>query len=308
MSNRLVSRLRFRHFSLIEAISEHGTMSHAAEVLGITQSTASKMLKDVEIVLGASLFERAARGMTTTALGEYAREGMRAQLAHLDHFTRNFDSRKSGGYGTLSIGAIMGAAPDLVARAVTEIKNARPQLMIELLGETSDHILEMLEAGRLDLAVGRLSAAKHRRLFTFEPLRDEKLVLVGRKGHDLACNFEGDLKTLATWPWILQPEATPSRQVLDNAFLQADVPLPLNVIECVSIFAILNLVQVSDAVAMLPESVVRDHVRTGLLEHLPMQPEISIDGFGVVTRKDVDLSAVATTFVQLLRKHAGPII
>lgn len=304
MTNRLVSRLKFRHFSLIEAIAEHGTMSRAAEALGMTQSTASKMLGYIESVLGAALFEREARGMTLTPLGEYTREAVRVQLSQLDRFVRDFDSRKSGGYGTLSVGAIMGAAPDLVARAVAEIKAARPQLMVHLLGETSDHILDMLEAGRLDLAVGRFSTARHRRLFVFEPLRDEKLVLVGRSGHDLTRDFDGDLQTLTKWPWILQPETTPSRQVLDSAFLEADVPLPGNVIECVSIFAILNLVQVSDAVALLPASVVRDHVRAGLLEQLPMRPEISVGGFGVVTRRDTDLSAVATTFVQVLRKHA----
>lgn len=304
MHNRLVTRLKFRHLTLIETIAEHGTMSQAAHVLGMTQSTASKMLLDLEVLLGAPLFEREARGMVPTELGEYARDAARGQLAQLDRFAREFDSRKSGGYGTLSVGAIMGAAPDLVARVVAEIKKERPQLIVQLLGETSDHILDMLEVGRLDLAVGRFSTARHQRLFDFEHLRDEKLVLVSRKGHTLANGFDGELAVLAKWPWVLQPETTPSRQVLDKAFLNADVAPPTNFIECVSIFAILNLIQVSDAVALLPESVVRDHVRSDLLEHLPMQPEVTVSGFGIVTRRNDTLSKIATEFVEILREHA----
>ena len=76
-------------------------------------------------------------------------------------------------------------------------------------------------------------------------------------------------------------------------------------IECTSIFATLQLVQSSDAVAMLPESVVRDHVKAGLLFELPIAVGHDLKAFGVLTRKQEPLSEVATAFVAHLKRNAA---
>ena len=299
------AHLRMRHLALIVTIDDQGTMHRAADVLNMTQSTASKMLADLERLLGATLFERAPRGMTPTPLGRYTLSVARAELARMARFEVEFQARKEGGYGLLSVGAIMGAAPDLVAHAVADIKRARPQLTVRLLGETSDNILEMLDVGTVDLAVGRFINPQHRQLFDFEMLAEEPLVLFACSGHPLSGGFDGDLRLLSDRPWVLQPRTTPTRQVLDRTFAEAGIAAPTNVVECVSIFAILNLVQVSDAVAILPVSVVYAHLRAGLLVHLPMRPTVSVGGFGLVTRKDEEPNEVSRTFSNFLRKHAA---
>ncbi|MER0236963.1 LysR family transcriptional regulator [Fulvimarina sp. MAC8] len=304
MVPKLEHHLKIRHFMLIAALDDHGTMHRAAEALNMTQSTASKMLGDLEILLGAKLFERAPRGMTPTALGRYALSIARAELTRIERFSEEFAARRDGGYGTLSIGAIMGAAPDLVAHAVADLKRSQPKLTVRLLGETSDHILDMLETGRLDLAVGRFTNPRHGQLFEFEPLAEEKLVLVARAGHPLTDGFDGDLKVLADWPWVLQPPTTPTRYLLDDAFAEAGIDIPDNVVECISIFAILNLVQASDAVAVLPVSVVDAHLRAGLLAPLAMRPQITVSGFGIVTRKNELIGETAELFADSLRRHA----
>lgn len=305
MGRDITAHLKVRHFALIVAIADFGTTHRAADSINMTQSTASKMLRDLEEMIGAPLFKREPRGMTPTPLGEFMLANARTMLTRMRRFADEFEVLRQGGYGTLVLGAIMGSAPDLVAKAVAEMKRSRPQLVIQMLGETSDTILDMLEEEKLDLAVGRFSSARHRQLFAFELLAEEPLVLVGRKGHALSEYFEGDLPTLSTQPWVLQPKATPTRQVLDGAFEKADIKPPRNVIECGSIFAILNLVQVSDAIALLPTSVVDAHLKAGLLDQLPMRPTISVPGFGLVTRKGDIPSEPARMFADILRRHAA---
>ncbi|WP_240484526.1 LysR family transcriptional regulator [Pseudoponticoccus marisrubri] len=305
MDRDITANLRMRHMALLVALADHGTTHRASEVLNMTQSTASKMLRDVEETFGAELFERAARGLTPTPLGEFAIANAREQLSRLQRFSAEFQARRAGGYGTLAVGAITGAAPDLVARAVAEIKRARPQLMVSLHGETSDAILEELEAGRLDLAVGRFSAVRHRTIFAFEPLAEERLVVVARTGHPLARTGPCTLAEVAGCSWALQPESNPSRQVLDAAFGQAGLPRPQDMIECSSLLLILNLVQVSDAIALLPEALVEAHRRAGLFTVLPIRPEIRLTGFGLVTRRRETLGEAALTFCDILRARAA---
>lgn len=292
-----------RHLSLIVALADHGTTHSAADALNMTQSTASKMLRDVEEIFQASLFERSPRGMVLTPLGQFAVDNARAQLSRLQRFSEEFSARRAGGYGTLAIGAITGAAPDLVARAVAEIKSRRPQLSVALHGETSDGILSELEAGRLDLAVGRFSAERHRTVFSFEPLAEERLVVVARAGHRLASGARR-LDDLQDCAWALQPESNPSRQVLDAAFDRAGLRRPRDTIECSSILLILNLVQESEAVALLPAAVVQAHVKAGLFTVLDIRPEIRLSGFGLVTRRKEPLEPVALEFCDILRARA----
>ena len=76
---------------------------------------------------------------------------------------------------------------------------------------------------------------------------------------------------------------------------------------CASIFATLQLLENYDAVAMLPESVVRDHVRGKLLVALPIEIGKSLPGFGILTRKGEPLAEPAEHFVGLLRRFSQPL-
>ncbi len=298
--------LRARHLALILAIRRHGTMHRAANALNMTQSTASKMLGDLEELLGALLFNREPRGMTPTALGRFAADQAQDILGRIDRFVQEFEILRDGGHGMLVIGAIMGAAPDLVAGTVAEIKKRHPLLTVHLLGETSDNILDMLETSEIDLAVGRFSTDRHALLFSFEPLAEEPLVLVTRAGHPLTGEHgPHDLSKLSIWPWVLQPRSTPSRQILDRAFLDVGIETPRNHVESVSIFAILHLVQTSDSIALLPLSVVRDHLESGLMSRLTSDLDLLIPGFGLLTRRGENLSGAATLFADILRKNAA---
>lgn len=305
MTTNLVAKLRLRHFSLIRALDEHRNMHRAADALNMTQSTASKMLRDIEGILGTPLFVRETRGMTPTDMGRQAAQFSDEILVRITRFSEEFDSQLAGGHGLLVIGAIMGAAPDLVAKIVGEMKAERPLLTIRMLGETSDNILDLLEAGELDIAVGRFSTIRQQALFDFEHLSEEPLELVVRKDHPLHRGVNKDIASLHSWPWILQPPATPTRQLMDRAFAEAGLSTPRNHVECMSIFAILHLVQTSDAITLLPASVVRDHLRAGLLCTMENPFQRSVAGFGIMMRRDRQLSEAAEAFAEKLRRAAS---
>ncbi|ARO15890.1 transcriptional regulator, LysR family (plasmid) [Ketogulonicigenium robustum] len=305
MSTRLNTYLKVRHLTLLLALVEHRTMHRAAAALNMTQSTASKILREIEDLLGVALFVREPRGMRPTDSGLLATGLAEAVLQRITRFSDELENLKSGNMGSLVIGAIMGAAPDLVAAAVAEVKQAYPLLTVRMLGETSDLILEMLQTGQVDIAVGRFISPQQQQMFTFEPLAQEPLVLVARAGHPLE-GVAGPVRALhefAQWPWVLQPATNPTRRVLDAAFVAARVNPPRNQVESVSVFAILHLLQTSDALALLPESVARDHFRGGILTRIPVRDLPAIPDFGILTRVGEPLSFHAALFRDILQKH-----
>jgi DNA-binding transcriptional LysR family regulator len=242
--------------------------------------------------------------MQPTPLGVVTLAYARRALADLTRFAEDLDAKRKGGHGQLTVGAIMGAAPDLLAMAVAALKTERPLLHVCILGETSDQVVQLLHRREVDLALGRLTNPLQHNDFSFEPLARETLVLVVRAVHPVAGRGAVSLRELMEWPWVAQPVTSPARILFEEELARAGLGTPANLTECASIFATLQLLENYDAVAMLPESVVRDHVRGKLLVALPVEIGKSLAGFGILTRKEEALAEPAQRFVDLLRVHS----
>jgi DNA-binding transcriptional LysR family regulator len=303
--SRLVGRMRFRQLALLVALNDHRNLHRAARAVHLAQPSATKVVHDLEQLFGFALFERLPRGMQPTELGTEVVAFAQRMMVELQRFGQDLESKRSGGYGQLMIGAIMGAAPDVVARAMADIKQKRPLLSIRLLGERSDEIIGLLLERKIDLAVGRFSNPQQHNAIDFEELGNEELYLVARKAHPLARATSLNLRALEGSPWILQPLSVPSRHIMEQEFGQAGMRTPTNIVECTSIFATLQLLLKSDAVTLLPESVVRDYLSAGLLTRLPVSVGASLPGFGILIRRGETLSDAATEFRQSLRHYGA---
>lgn len=301
---RLINRLRLKHWALLAALADSHTLGQAAIEISVTQPSATKMLSDIEQAFLFPLFERHPRGMRATPLGEEVVAYALQSQAGLSRFLEGLEVKRRGGHGQLVIGAIMGAAPDVVARAVAAIKRERPLLNVRILGETSDQLGLMLERHEIELAVGRFSMQQSHSALSFAPLSNEEMRMVVRSGHPLLRRRTLTLASLMEWPWVLQPLATPARQLLEEDFAAAGVGTPANLVECASIFATLQLLQTSDAVGALSESVVRDHVKAKLLKTLPVPVGRDLKGFGVLTHLATPLSETASAFIAELHRFA----
>ena len=297
----LVNRLKFKHLALLVALDDTRNLHQAAEAVNVAQPSASRMLGDIEEAFGFLLFERNARGMTPTPLGVVTLAYARRALAELTRFAEDLDVKRRGGHGQLTVGAIMGAAPDLLAMSVAALKTESPLLNGRILGETSDQVVQLLHRREVDLALGRLTSPLQHNDFSFEPLARETLLLVVRSVHPLAQRARITLPELVDWPWVAQPVTSPARVLFEEELARAGLATPVNLTECASIFATLQLLENYDAVAMLPESVVRDHVRGKLLVALPLEIGKSLAGFGILTRKEEALAEPALRFIELLR-------
>lgn len=303
--HHLFGRLRYKHLQMLMMLGSSLNLHRASVSMNMSQPAASRMLQEIEDMFGCELFERLPRGMQPTALGRELLRFAEAALSGLDRCAADLTARKQGGYGYLSIGTIMGAAPDLVMHAVAEIKALNPRLRLRIMGDTSDQVVQLLEQGRVDIAVARRDISNDREQYEFEPLGNERLIAVVHSGHPLA-----DRPTLQwhelvrDWPWILQPQSSPARVAFEQALLRFELPMPADIIECSSVYSMQQLVQLTDAVMVLSESAMRDYLKMGLVKALPVSIDAQMAPFGLLRRKNEPISRELQLFIDLLRRRS----
>ncbi|MEQ7918580.1 LysR family transcriptional regulator [Xanthomonas sp. WHRI 1810A] len=297
-------RLKFKHLTLIDTLARTGNMHLTAEQMNLSQPAVSKMLKELESLLGFAVFERLPRSMPPTALGEHVVRYAKLSLSDASIFVEQIISLREGGHGHLRVGGIFAATAVSLPRAIVEIKQHWPLLSIEVVEQTSDHLMEMLEEKKLDLAVARFTDEVQQHRYDFQALAPEPFKIVVNSGHPLCDAGPTPLEQLGKWPWILYPVGTPIRARMELAFAKAGIATPKNTVDTISMQTFLQVLQTGPMIAMLPESMVRSHIDSGLLRPLDTPLYLAPQDYGILTRKGEPLSGAALEFAQILLEHA----
>jgi DNA-binding transcriptional LysR family regulator len=301
------ARLKTRQLLLLVAIAEEGNIHRAAEVLNMTQPAASKLLKDLEDVLGVSLFDRLPRGMRATWYGEAMIRHARVALASLNQAHDEVQALKSGRFGQVSVGAITTPGIMLLPQAVSLVKQAHPTLRVSLQIETSDVLMERMAQGKIDMLVARLFAQHDKTALRYEALAEEPAVAVVRPGHPLLSRDGLGLRDLSNASWIVPPEGSVLRHRFDLMFREEGLDAPADLIETAALLFVTKMIGEGDAVGLVAGDVGRYYAQHGIVAVLPIELPCRMDAFGIITRTDRPLSPAAKVMLAALKRASAQV-
>jgi DNA-binding transcriptional LysR family regulator len=300
----LRARLKTRQLMLLIAIGDEGNIHRAAEILNMSQPAASKLLKDLEDVLGISLFERLPRGMRPTWYGETLIRHARIALSSLTLAGSELEALKTGRAGEVTVGAITGPAVSLLPKAVAIVSREHPDLRLQLVVESSDVLLERLGQSKLDIMIGRLFETNDKTNLSYERLADEPVCAVARPGHPMLGNATLTLAQLEQAEWIVPPMGSVLRHRFELMYQEAGLDIPPRLIETSSILFTTKMLQESDFIAVVPTEVARYYASFGMVAILPVELSCTMDAFGLILRKDWLLSPAAKVVLRALKTAA----
>ena len=296
--------LKFRHLTLLDTLGRTRNMHLAAQQMNLSQPALSKMLKEIESLLGFTVFERLPRSMQPTPLGEQVLRYAHLALNDARTFVEQINNLSAGGHGHLKIGGIFAATAVVLPEAIVAIKQRWPLLAIEVVEQTSDHLMEMLEERNLDLAIGRFTEQSQQQRYDFQPLAPEPFCLVVNSRHPLCDAGPLPLAELTDWPWMFYPKGTPIRGRMEEVFARAQVALPRNTIETISMQTFLKVLQGGPMIGMLPDAMVIPHLESGLLKRLDTPFHLTPQYYGILTRKGDKLLGPAKEFAEILLEQS----
>jgi DNA-binding transcriptional LysR family regulator len=113
-----------------------------------------------------------------------------------------------------------------------------------------------------------------------------------------------ELKDLIEQGWILPTSGTLVRDKLVSTFLQRGLPLPSNIVETNSLSVVTTLLRRTNMVVSLPVKAVQHYCDAGVLTVLCREFGMEMGSWGIVTRRDYDLSPGAQVMLNALRETA----
>lgn len=242
-----------------------GSLTRAAQHLGITQPAASSHIAALEQLLGKPLFQRQARGVTATPAGDDLARSIAAPLDEIDATMTAARARSSKLVGTVHL---VGPAEYLtakIARALVPL--AREGIRFRIQTGNRDRIYEALDGGHADLAVTASRPETNR--YGLTHLAREQLKLVASedvvakvKGREITPDF------LCGLPLVAYDETLPLiRHFFEHVFdkqvdLQASVTAP-------DLRILLSLVIAGAGWTVLPDYLCDNELAGGQLAELP---------------------------------------
>lgn len=300
-SDRFVrSYLKTRHMVLLVELERHGSIMHAAEAAKLTQPAASKLLAELEHALGVQLFDRLPRGVAPTWYGKVLIRRAGAALAEMDAGHQEVMELMSGLRGRVDVGAVLTPSTTFLPAAVIRLKQTHARVHVSISVDTSKLLVARLRAGELDMVIGRMQDTEAGAELAFEPVTDEPHALIARVGHPLAGRSGLQLEELARQGWILPPSGSIVRERITALFVSHGLESPFETVSTLALPTIASLLE-GDMIAPLPAELVQPWLDSGRMVVLPYDLGLRMDLYGIVTRKQHQLSPGAQAMLGAVR-------
>lgn len=178
--------LTLRHFELVEALCNFGTMSRAATALGLTQPAVSRALKALEDQIGGRLFEVSPKGLVPTPLAQiFVRRY--AQLTQPIHeIIADIESLKADRHGRIVMGAGIYGSVLSAFSAIAKLHNRQPGLIFDLVERDWRDVTLGILSHEIDIGLIDVEVAERSSELAFDPLPNHPCSVVVRADHPLA--------------------------------------------------------------------------------------------------------------------------
>jgi DNA-binding transcriptional LysR family regulator len=155
------SDVNLNRLAVFVAVIEAGSLTAAAERLGIAKTMVSTHMQRLEAEVGASLLVRTTRRVSVTEAGTALYEASRQILNIADEALQAVEQGGGALRGTLRVATPVDYGTIVVAPVLAALRQQHPALNIELV--SNDRLVNLLAEG-IDVAirVGRLADSSHR--------------------------------------------------------------------------------------------------------------------------------------------------
>jgi LysR family cyn operon transcriptional activator len=277
--------------------ARNGSLSRAAEELYITQPAVSYAIKQLENALGGRLFYRNARGVTLTAEGEVLFKYVEQAQGFLTKAEQQIAEMHQLLLGEIRIGAGDTLSKHYLLPYLEAFHQSFPDIKIQVTNRTSRETVQLLKEGKIDLGIVNLPIEENQ-VQIQETLSLQDCFVVGDKYKELAAKVM-TLQELQHYPFILLESGSSTRRFFDHYALNQSVTIKPE-IELGSIDLLVQFARIGLGIACVVKNFITEELEQSKLYEIQLNEPIPSRKVGIVTLKEMPLSAASKHFLQLL--------
>lgn len=289
--------ITLKQLRALSAVSQHGSITRAAEAIRLTPPAVHTQLKQLAGNLGAEMLQKGPTGkMELTDVGNLVLETTRRIEGELDACVRSVTELRNGRAGLVQLGVVSTGkyfAPALVAT----LKKEFPEIKVELIVGNRGQTVAALESRKIQLAI--MGRPPRFPLNHSEPVGPHPHVLIAPPDHWLAGRTRIDPEELIDETFIAREEGSGTRILMERFLDRIGDGRVYDMTTMSSNETIKQAVIAGLGIALISQHTVVEELHNGRLISLDL-PGLPIErNWYLITRADVPLSPAA----QRIRTH-----
>lgn len=291
--------MTLRHMKVYVTVYQTENVTKAAQLLNLTQPVVTRTIQEIEKYYGVCLFERINRRLHVTEAGKtfynYA-------LHIIDSFDQMEQEMRSWDeLGILRVGATITLGTSLLPRVLTEFRQRHPGLQVRSTVSNGAKLQQQLLNNQLDFAVIEGSITDEN--LCAEAIAQDRLALILPPGDPRKDAESLTLEELAGDAFLLREPGSMCRMRIDQTLALHHLTVQ-PAMESVSPQAIIQAVHAGLGLSFLPENLVADAIRTGLVATRKVDDATFIRENHLVWHRCKFLTRSAKEFMELLRSSS----
>ena len=284
-------------------VAETKSFSKTSEIIHLTQPAVSLQIQALEEKYETKLFDRSSSTVTLTPAGETLYKYAKEILTLYTSAEKAIGKQTGLVKGSLSIGAGSNIGNFILPTLITEFKRIHPKIKIYLLVNNSKRVIELLNAGNIDL--GLVEGDVSRQKMIVKKLLSDELLLIVSPEHHWAKKKEVSISELAKEPFILREPGSGTRQMIEKFLARHDITLHDLKISAIlgSTEAIKDAVENGLGISIISRWAVRKENRYGTLHLLSIKEEKMVRDFSLIMKKNSVSSNSLEEFVSFLKAY-----
>ena len=283
------------------AAAAAGSLTQAAEDLGVAQPTLSEQIRRLEQNLGVPLFTRAKQGLTMTEAGQRFLPHAQRVASDYTEALGSITGIRDREAGTVSFG-MFNTGPFVLADLIPAFRRLYPKIRVRVVGSNSAQLADAVRSGRLEAAVVALPVDA-RGISIGDVLWSSEAAYfhVDAEATAAPVSIQDLLQRPLVLPDSSWSDVDPMRRQLSERAQALGYPL-IPDIEVETGVAALSIAAsgVAGAVASVPVAEALGYTKK--LTWASLDPPL-IETFAVITRDPTNLSPATEAMIELTSQH-----
>lgn len=214
--------MEIQQLEYFKVVAETEHMTHAAELLNISQPALSKSISNIEQEIGVPLFDRQGRSIALNRYGKLFLESVNFILEEYNKAKQEINGLVRPGYGEVALGFIHTLGMEVVPELMAHIPKKYPNMKFSLTQASSLNLLALLEEGGIDLCLSQRIESKTVKIEWVELWKEELFVIVP-ENHRFASRNHICLREIKDEPFVAIKKGNKLRKIVDELLQEVNV-------------------------------------------------------------------------------------